>query len=322
VNLLACLFAFLKSVIYGSSVYFTAELVASTDVLDILALRFLLSFAAMWLLKVTKLVHIRVGVKDFLRKNDRSEFMKTLLFAALFEPVLYMLFETLGISMTTGVTAGVILSLSPIFSCILESIFLKEKTTILQKFFLALGIVGAIYITLHTDTAAGRDSAAGILFLFLAVITGSLFAVFSRKASAAFSAMERTYISCMLGAAAFNLANIVRHTAQGTLNTYFAPYFSLNNMIGFIFLAILSTIVATAMNNYALGKMQVSSMSAFGGVSTLVTVAVGVVFGGEHLELYHIIGLTLIMARIVGVTCIAAKKEKAAAKTQMKTALQ
>jgi hypothetical protein len=38
-----------------------------------------------------------------------------------------MLLETFGVSMTTNVTAAVIVSLSPVSSCIVEEIFLKEK---------------------------------------------------------------------------------------------------------------------------------------------------------------------------------------------------
>ena len=62
---LTYLFATLKSVIYGLSVFFTGDLSENTDVLDILALRFLLSFVVLWFLKVTKIVKIKVGFKDF-----------------------------------------------------------------------------------------------------------------------------------------------------------------------------------------------------------------------------------------------------------------
>ena len=125
----AYIFAFLKNVIYGLSVFFTGSLSESVDVLDILALRFLLSFGVMWLFKMAKIIKVDIGFSDFLcHKKDRRN-LKLLLLTALFEPVLYMLFETLGISMTTGVTAGVILSLMPIASCISETVILKEKTT-------------------------------------------------------------------------------------------------------------------------------------------------------------------------------------------------
>ncbi|MBQ6947862.1 MAG: hypothetical protein IJN42_07420, partial [Clostridia bacterium] len=104
-NILPYLAALCKYVIYGSSVFFTGELHRSTDVLDILALRFLISFLGMWVLKVTKVIRLNVGFRVVVRHWHHEPLIKSLLLAALFEPVLYMLFETAGISMTTNVTA-------------------------------------------------------------------------------------------------------------------------------------------------------------------------------------------------------------------------
>lgn len=311
VTALAYVFAVLKNVIYGTTPFFTGALTESVDVLDVLALRFLLSFAVFFLLKVTRIVKINVSVKDFFVKNPRSGAMKSILLTALFEPVLYMLFETLGVSMSSDITVGVILSLSAVTSCIFEVIFLGETSTFWQKVFLGLGIFGAIYIAVNSSTAGGKDSVLGIVFLLLAVTSGSLFCVFSRKSSSAFSSMEVTYVSCLLGAVAFNAVNVVRHLARGDILHYFDPYFSWSNLLGFAVLAILSTIVATCMNNFALGRMQSSTMAAFGGISTFVTIAVGVFFGGEKLMTYHYIGLTCIVARMVGVSYIAIKRDKA-----------
>ena len=307
--LLALIFTFLKNVIYGATVFFTGELSVSVDVLDILALRFLMSFLALFVLKQAKILNIKVGIRDIFQSIDRHKYIKYLLVTSIFEPVLYMLFETSGISMTTGITAGIILSLGPISSCICEEIILKEKSTLLQKVFLVLGIVGVVYIAINTNTREGKDTPIGILFVFLAVISGSLFLVFSRKSSSHFSAFEITYFSSALGAVAFNVINIVRHIIQGDILHYFNPYFDPKNMIGFVFLSIISTIVATSMNNYALSKIQVSTSSAFSGVSTLVTIIIGVVIGGEKLYSYHVIGLVLIVLRMIGVSYIDIKRK-------------
>ena len=315
-NFIIYFFAFFKNFIYGISIFFTNSLTQSTDVLDILSLRFLMSAVVFWLLKVTKVLKIKVGVKDFFIKNERSPYLKSLLLTAIFEPVLYMLFETLGISMSTGITAAVILSLSPISSCICESIVLKEKTSLLKKFFLLLGIVGVIYIAINTDTSTGNDTFLGIIMLVLAVFAGSLYSVFSRKSSKKFSSMEITYVSSMLGAVIFNAINIVRHIVSGTILHYFDPYFNLSNLIGFFFLAIISTMVATGMNNFALSKMQTSTMAAFGGVSTLTTIMVGVIFFDEKLYYYHIIGLSLIVIRMFGVSFLSIRKQRKEQKIQ------
>lgn len=302
--------AFLKYVIYGSTVFFTGELEATVSVTDILALRFLMSFVFMWLLKTLGVLKIKFGIKEVIRGGERRSFLPSLFFAALFEPVLYMLFETLGISMTTDITTAVVLSLSPIAFCIAEALILKEKNTLLQKIFLLVGIVGVVFIAAKTDTSDGENSFIGIIFLLLAIISGSLFAVFSRKSSKHFAAIEITYASALLGTVIFNAVSIVRHIINGDILSYFDPYFDVQNIIGFAFLAILSTVIATCVNNWCLSKMQVSTMAAFSGVSTLVTILIGVIFRGEHLYYFHYIGLSLILIRMVGVSVISVRKTR------------
>ena len=123
---LAYLLTFLKNAIYGTTNFFTKGLNANNlDAIEILALRFLLSFVILWILKITKIVKINVGIKDVIKKTERHNFIKPLFLAALFSPVVEMLFETTGFTKTSAVTAGVILSLMPIFACVIESLIIK-----------------------------------------------------------------------------------------------------------------------------------------------------------------------------------------------------
>ena len=106
-TVIAYLFAVLKNAVYGTTVFFTSELTQSTDVLDVLALRFLMSAVVFWILKTTRVCKIGVGVKDFFVKGERRSALKVVLLTALFEPVLYMFFETMGVSMSSNITAPV-----------------------------------------------------------------------------------------------------------------------------------------------------------------------------------------------------------------------
>lgn len=303
-NLLVLICCLVRSIIYGSSVLFTGRLTESVKVLDVLALRFLMSFVVLWVLKTTKILKIKVGIKELLGKGGRKQYVKTIILAAVFESVLYVFFETLGISLTTNIIAGVILAIGPVFSCISENLILREKSSWSKRIFLGIGILGVLYITVNTNTSDGKSSIAGIIFILLAVISWSACSAFSRKASKAFAPIEITYVSSMLGTVVFNLVNVMRHILAGDLSNYFAPYFNVDNMVGFVFLAVFSTIIATFMGNYALKKITVSSNAAFGGISTLVTVILGVVFNNEDIYMYHIIGFALIFIRIIGVVLI------------------
>lgn len=308
---LAYLLTFLKNAIYGTTNFFTKGLNANNlDAIEILALRFLLSFVILWFLKITKIVKINVGVKDVITKTERHNFIKPLFLAALFSPVVEMLFETTGFTKTSAVTAGVILSLMPIFACVIESLILKEGTTTFQKIFLVLGAIGVIYIGINTNTSDGKDTVFGIACLLIATIAGPTYLVFSRKCAGKFTALEITYFSCLLGTIVFNVINVVKCLWKGNIVDYFKPYFDSQNWLGFITLSIISTIFCTLMNNFSMSKLQASTVAAFSGVSTIVTILVGVVFLDEKLYYFHYIGFVLILARMIGVSYIAIKKDK------------
>ena len=83
---------------------------------------------------------------------------------------------------------------------------------------------------------------------------------------------------------------------------------SFENITGFFFLSVISTIIATGISNFALGKVNPSTLSAFGGVSTLVTIASGVILNNEILYSYHYIGISLIVVRMIGVCYLGIRK--------------
>ncbi len=311
ITALAYLFVILKNTVYGTTNFFTKGLNSNNvDAIDILALRFLLSFVVLWLLKSFKILKIEIGLKDIFTKTDRHKYIMPLFLAALFSPVIEMLFETTGFTKTSAVTAGVILSIMPIVACISESLILKEGTTFAQKIFLILGIIGVIYIAVKTDTKSGNDTLFGIICLTIAAVAGPVYLVFSRKSSGKFKPIEITYFSCILGVMVFNTISVAKHLWKGNILNYFDPYFNPDNLIGFAVLSIVSTIICTVMNNFSMSRLQASTVSAFGGVSTVVTILIGVLFLKEQLEYFHYIGFALIFIRIVGVSYIAIKKDK------------
>ena len=55
------------------------------------------------------------------------------------------------------------------------------------------------------------------------------------------------------------------------------------------------SVIATVMSNYCYAKIQASLAAALGGISTIVTIVVGVLFNHETLYLYHIVGTVMIL---------------------------
>ncbi len=304
-NSLAYILVICKSVIYGSSILFTGALLKSADVMDVLALRFLISALAFLALALVGVIHI-----DF-----RGKPLKILAAAAIFEPVCYFLFETIGLGQTTTSLAGIMSAVVPVVIILCETIFLKERTTTLQKLLLMLSISGVILVTVLTGNDSNQSNSVwGIAFLALAYASGALFMICSRKSSGQFSSVEITFFTTMVGALVFNGINVTRHLYSGTITSYFAPLFNLENLIGFLFLSILSSIMATIMNNYALSRIQASSVSALSGFSTITSIILGVVVNQESLFWYHYVGMVMILVGGIGVNYIAQRRLERAQK--------
>lgn len=296
---LAYLAAIFKAIIYGTTVIFVGKLLETTDVFDVLALRFLISAGAFVLLRLLGIIKV----------NFKGKSLKLLAATALFEPVLYFTFETFGIKDTTVIMAGILTALAPFFTVVLETIFLKEKTNAVQRLYLFVRVLGVVVITVFAQNS-GESSIAGIIFMLLAVISGSAFVVCSRGTSQNFTSTEITYFSAISGAVVFNAINVVRHLCAGTITAYFVPLTDVNNLIGLIFLGVCSSIMATGLNNYALSKVQASVISALGGLTTVTTIITGVLFNNEVLYWYHFVGTILILIGIVGMSYASSKKRR------------
>lgn len=274
----------IRSIIFGSTVLFTRQLLQGAFVFDVLATRFLLTAFFFILLKLTGIIHVSFRGKD----------MRFPMLTALCEPGCYFIFETFGIMGTTTVLAGILLAMSSAVIIILETVFLKEKTTILQKLCLLIRILGGIVVVAF-GVNSGKNTAWGIGAIILAMVSGAGYAVATRKSSQQFSAIETTFFTSIFGAVLFNGINVIIHITSGTLNNYFDLLLNPQNWGGLIFLSLISSIAATVMTNYCYSKIQASLVSALSGISTVVTIAVGVIFNHEKLYPYHIIGTVMIL---------------------------
>ena len=101
---------------------------------------------------------------------------------------------------------------------------------------------------------------------------------------------------------------IIKDIYNGDILHYFDPYIDSKNIVSFLMLSVVATILATGMNNFSISRLQSSTIAVFGGVATVVTILVGVILG-EKLSYFHYIGFAFIFIRIIGVSYIAIKKD-------------
>ena len=75
-------------------------------------------------------------------------------------------------------------------------------------------------------------------------------------------------------------------------------------------MGIVSSIIATVLNNYALARVQASNLSALGGISSIVSIILGFTVNHEQWRVNQLFGAAMIIIGAVGVNYITVKKSK------------
>ncbi|MCD6551191.1 DMT family transporter [Thermotoga sp.] len=266
----------LYSTIFGFSFLFTKNALDHVSPLTFLSLRFLVAFFSYLLLMVLRLV-----------KLQRKPYWK-LWKLVLFQPVLYFLFEAYGVQKINSSEAGMIIALIPVVVNMLAIFLLKEKGDLLHYFLVGLGFLGVSLIVGFNITPG---SASGKIFMLLAVLSGAMYSILSRKFSKGFTPGEITFFMMMTGAIFFTAFSIVAGN--------FKPVFNLHVITGALYLGVLSSTLAFFLLNYAIKRVSPIVTTLFSNFTTVVSVVAGVVFRGERVGIQQIVGMVLIIASIL-----------------------
>jgi drug/metabolite transporter (DMT)-like permease len=298
-NVLPYLAALVTYSVFGLSFLFSKKALGTVDPLTLLSFRFLTAFSVMSLLILFK----------FIKINYKGKQLRGLILLGLMQPLSYFIFETYGIKHSSSSQAGLMIALIPIVVCIMAAYFLKEKPTLIQCVFIIVSICGVALIILMNGSNGTNGNMLGIVLLFGAVISAAVFTIVSRKISSIFTSLELTYFMMSIGAISFTTLSISQHAYEGTFRNYFTPLLEKDFIIGIIYLGILSSIVAFLLMNYTLSKIEASRASVFSSLTTVVSIAAGVIIMKESFEYYHAFGSAMIIVGVWGTNYFGVRKK-------------
>lgn len=281
------LFLLTGYVIFGFSFMFSKGILEMTTPFVMLGVRFAL---------VTLLMGVILVVKKK-RIPWRHPRFKELIALGLVQPFLYFVCESYGVKLLQTSFVGIILSLIPITSFGLGSLFLKERVSMSQIGFAILGISGVILTTL--GEATGSFSLLGMLFILGSVVTASLFNVISRRSATQFDAYERTFVQFFVGFIMFVPLAIMDISKDITRWT--TPVSTFSFWGGMIFLAAVSSVLAFLLINHAMTHVEVAKASIFANVTTIVSIFAGIVFLHESFGWVQALGTVVILVSVYGV---------------------
>lgn len=293
----ATLYAFL----IGLSFLFSKIALEYAAPIDALAYRFLASFVALFVPVCAKWIQIKITKEKIIK----------ILPLALFYPIMFFSFQTFGLMNARSSEAGIIQATAPVFVMILAQVFLKEKTNYKQKISILISVLGVLYIMLQKGSTIDLANTQGVILLLLSVLSFSSYNILARKLLKDFTNWEISYIMLSVSFIFFAPLVLIRHLVAGTLNNLFIPLKESNFIISILYLGVLSTLVTSMLNNYALSKLEASKVSVFGNLGTIISMIAGVIFLQEQLYYYHFIGSTLIIAGVLGTNLLSDKQKKA-----------
>jgi len=275
---------------WGMSFTFTRGALDHLPPFHLLGLRFAMAVFAMALLRVMGIIKIKVTPADYVY----------LFPLALFQPILYFSAETTGILLTSASYSGMMIAVIPIFVAIFAALILKEYPNRAQLIFIIASVSGVIFIVYMDAQAIIGVNPIGTLFLMVAVMAGAGYNIASRKASFNHPPLRTTWVMMVVGAVVFNLITIGQHLAAGSLEAFIAPMQKMEVWTAILYLGVFSSVGAFFMYNFVLSKITATQGSVFANLVTVIAIAGGVIFRGETVFWYHLIGTAAILAGVWG----------------------
>ncbi len=279
----------LMTLIIGLSFIFVKIGLEYANPYDLLAHRFSAAFLAVVLLKLFNAVKI-----PKVERKDRI----AIIGLSLFYPVLFFGFQALGMQHSTASQAGIIFAFTPVLMLVVGSIALKERTSAWQKFGVAISVAGLIFIFLHKDGADSQDFSS-IILLLLSVASMVGYLAVGKNLTRRYNSLSLTAIMITIGFIAFNAISFFRHLSAGDLHLFFAALVHLPFVWSVLYLGVLSSVLSSFLSNYALVYIPASQISIFTNLNPVIAILGGMLFLGEQLYWFDVIGGIAVLIGLV-----------------------
>lgn len=197
----------------------------------------------------------------------------------------YMIAFNQGQKSVTACTGSVVISTAPVLTALMARIFYKEKMSFVQWLAIAIEFAGVAVLTLMNGVLSVN---AGLLWLFAAALSLSLYNLLLRKLTRTYSALQASAFSIFFGT--ILLAVFLPASVNEALNAPPAQWFYL------IILGVFSSAIAYVSWSRAFAKAkQTSQVSNYMFITPFLTSVFGFIFIDEVPELSTLIGGTIIV---------------------------
>jgi drug/metabolite transporter (DMT)-like permease len=269
----------LSMVFWSFSFIWTRVAIHSFHPMTLITLR--LAIASLLLLVVAR----SRGKLQKLRKKD----VKWFVMLAFFEPFLYYVGETYGLTMVESTLAAVIVSTIPLFAPILAFAILREKIGVSNILGILVSLVGVFFV-IYEPGGGFRANPLGVALLFLAVFAAICYATVLRKIPTYYSNMSVIFYQSSLGLLFFIPTFFL--TGYSSISTLKV---SAESLTALLMLSVFASVIAFVLFAGAVRKVGVTRTNVFVNLIPVFTAILSWVILDELLTVSKWVGIFIVV---------------------------
>jgi len=284
---IALILAFLAALIYGIS--FTV----AKDVMPAYVKPY--AFIVLRVFGATILFWI-AGIFVTKEQIERQDFFRIFL-AAIFGTALNMLTFFKGLSLTTPISASVMMLTTPILVLVLSTIILKEKITFLKVFGISLGLAGAFVLILYgQDVGSSKDAILGNFLVFINATSYSFYLIIVKRLTDKYHPL--TFVKWMY------LFGLFMVLPFGFSELQEVQWQEMSRIIYFkvVYIVVFTTFLAYLFNIFALTKLKPTTLSIFIYLQPVLASMYALLTKSDSLNIVQIMATLLIFSGVYLVT--------------------
>lgn len=235
------------------------------------------------------LLFVVTGLIGKLVKIQRSD-VKYFMLLAFFEPFMYFVGETFGMTMVSSTLAAVIISIIPLFSPIGEFYFYKQRITLMNFLGILVSVVGVCIVIFHKGLGQIDANPYGILLMLLAVVSALGYSLTLRKLTSKYNVFSIITYQNTLGALYFLPLFLVFE-----LNHFISVGVSVKSMIPILELAFFGSTIAFLLFTYSVKHLGVTGANTFTNAIPVLTAVFAYFIQGELLTPVKMTGIAVVV---------------------------
>ena len=284
---IAFVFAFLASLFYGVAFTVAKDVMpAYIKPFGFILLRVSVAGILFWLVGMT-IKKEKIQNRDFIR----------IFMAALFGCALNMLTFFKGLSMTTPISAAVIMVITPVLVLSFSALILKERTTPLKILGIFIGLGGTFLLILYgQNLEIDKTGMIGNLLVFVNAASYALYLIIIRNLTQKYHPLtfaKWIYLFGFFLVLPFGLAELKEVNWQELPDRAW---------IGMGYIVVITTFLTYMFNMFALRELKATTLSIFIYLQPLIASLYAILVGSDSLNTIKIMAAILIFTGVYLVT--------------------